>query len=206
MDDKTDRDQLNSLPVDSIRHSRESLNDLNESGPIGKKMKPSDVAEYDELISQLAHDLKIARHPDTLTTLRAIRLVLENKLTNNGNRGVSNESGCNAIKDATEIRIQKNKFRLDDVSLPKALLMRQKQSSNELNQNKSYAMASKESMTVDSLSASKDEPLKRAARALKLLYLYDQKQLQNQVNKTISSIQSITANPKTDPRLISIGR
>lgn len=55
----------------------------------------------------------------------------------------------------------------------------------------------------------KDETLalfERASSVLKLLYLDDQRHLQNRVNEIISSIQSLTANPKTDTRLLKTGR
>lgn len=93
---------------------------------------------------------------------------------------------------------QKSKFTLYDVSLPKALV--------ESSTTGPTVCDSNELENSVQESVDHGRVLERAAKALKLLYLDDQRRLQNQVNDLISSIQSITANPKTDPRLLATGR
>uniref|UniRef100_A0A6G1SCM3 UPF0568 protein n=1 Tax=Aceria tosichella TaxID=561515 RepID=A0A6G1SCM3_9ACAR len=197
--------------------------DRSDLGPVEKRMKASDFAEYDELINELADQLKLARHPDSLVVLKAARLLLEannNTLTpapssavvslmvdgDNSNRaaqlpqsqendtetrasGCLNKDGSSRLGDDRIRTIQQSKFTLNDVLLPKTLVT--KTSDSEKDVNKKYDLTS---------------AFERAAKALKLLYLDDQRQLQNQVNELISSIQSITANPRTDPRLLATGR
>lgn len=173
--------------------------------PAEKKMKPNDISEFDSLLNELAEHLKLARHPDSLTALRSARILIENTLKRQQDSDITRESsrlaGVTTVREKEEIRVRHSEFRLDDVSLPKLLSSTKRGLSNR--------DETKES--VDEEAMSKDEPteksaFERAARALILLYLDDQKQLQNQVNETISKIQSITANPKTDPRLIKTGR
>lgn len=223
--------------------------------PAGKKMRPSDQTEYDTLIDQLANRLKVARHPDSLVTIKAARLLIENILASSkvdlkqqssadsgsninttdpqpaSNRATNlahNNSSLSPTSDnnkANNIRIQQTKFNLDDVSLPSSLitswLLKSARTTTpaekmepKLNDISRAAAGSggdesgKETIMM-MMNERKDE-LKglseRALKSLKLLYLNDQKQLQLQVNEIISSIQSITANPKTDSKLLSSGR
>lgn len=51
-----------------------------------------------------------------------------------------------------------------------------------------------------------DETLNNAARALRLLHINDLRQLQTEINDAIVSVQSLTADPKTDSRLGKVGR
>lgn len=53
---------------------------------------------------------------------------------------------------------------------------------------------------------SKDETLIKAAKVLRILYINDLRDLQTKINHIIASIQSITANPKTDTSLGKVGR
>lgn len=111
----------------------------------------------------------------------------------------------NAADSEGEIRIQQSKFNLDDIPLPGVLMSNWK---NKINKNEIVA-ASSDIANIEDKKMKKDEldiAFERASKALRLLYLNDQKQLQLQVNEIISSIQSITANPKTDSKLVSIGR
>lgn len=162
--------------------------------PESKKMKPSDFDEYDSLVGKLADMLNIAVHPDTSVTIKAARLLIERIVSSGDMYGISerqtslSSKELHAPKAGDEIRIQQSKFSLDDVLLPTATTTN-KTSEPKLNVEK------------DDLGETYD----RAARSLKLLYLNDQKELQLKVNEIISSIQSITANPKTDYRLIAIG-
>lgn len=50
-----------------------------------------------------------------------------------------------------------------------------------------------------------DRVLNNAAKALSLLYIQDLRNLQTSINETIVSVQSITANPKTDTNLGRVG-
>ena len=50
-----------------------------------------------------------------------------------------------------------------------------------------------------------DPVLNRAAKALTLLYIQDLRNLQTKINESIVSVQSITANPKTDTKLGKVG-
>lgn len=52
----------------------------------------------------------------------------------------------------------------------------------------------------------KDKQLERPAKVLRMLYINDLRDLQNKVNQIIVSVQSITANPKTDSLLGQVGR
>ena len=45
-----------------------------------------------------------------------------------------------------------------------------------------------------------------AAKILRLLHIKELRDLQTKINETIASIQSITANPKTDSSLGRVGR
>jgi RLL motif containing protein 1 len=51
-----------------------------------------------------------------------------------------------------------------------------------------------------------DPKLDRIARILRLLYVRELRLLQNRINEAISSMQRITADPKTDSRLGQVGR
>lgn len=166
--------------------------------PASKKMKPSDFDEYDSLVRRLADILNIAVHPDTSVTIKAARLLIERIVSSDdaermskGRTSSSSSSSkeLHAPKAGDEIRIQQSKFSLHDVLLPTAAMT-------------SGTGEPKSDIEKDDLGETYD----RAARSLKLLYLNDQKELQLKVNEIISSIQSITANPKTDSRLIAIGR
>lgn len=169
--------------------------------PVGKKMRPCDYAEYDSLVDQLADRLNIARHPDPSVIIRAARLLIENTLSASKEReeDIGAEKGGQQKQrlqkqSAKEIRIQQSKFHLTDVSLPGATFS---------------AGGLSTTTTGASGDVKKDDLLETfigASRAIKLLYLNDQKQLQNQVNEITSLIQSLTANPKTDSRLLTTGR
>lgn len=170
--------------------------------PAEKKMKPNDYAEYDSLVDQLAERLNIVRHPNSTITIKAVRQLVENILSR-CDATESREKELSSTKITTSAtedkvsgsKIQQSKFSLNDVSLPSV-------SSTNIEVDEKSSMSKRK---IDK----KDEPdeiLERAARALKLLYLDDQKELQNQVNEIISSIQSVTANPKTDAKLLDTGR
>ncbi|XP_018398579.1 PREDICTED: UPF0568 protein C14orf166 homolog [Cyphomyrmex costatus] len=51
-----------------------------------------------------------------------------------------------------------------------------------------------------------DAMLDNAAKGLALLYIQDLRNLQTKINETIVTVQSITANPKTDTKLGKVGR
>lgn len=51
-----------------------------------------------------------------------------------------------------------------------------------------------------------DYVLNQAAKILRLLYIHDVRNLQTQINECIVSVQSVTANPKTDTALGQVGR
>lgn len=51
-----------------------------------------------------------------------------------------------------------------------------------------------------------DKQLQRPAKVLRMLYVNDLRDLQNKVNQIIVTVQSMTANPKTDSALGKIGR
>lgn len=180
--------------------------------PAGKKMRPCDYAEYDSHVDQLADRLNIARHPDNSVTIKAARLLIENiLLTKHDDKEVvrkGDEEGKQEKKKGSsgEIRIQQSKFDLNDVSLPTTIFSVESQASTGL---VSPPPPPTTTTTEASGDVKKDDLLETfigASKALKLLYLNDQKQLQNQVNEITSLIQSVTANPKTDPRLLTTGR
>jgi RLL motif-containing protein 1 len=54
-------------------------------------------------------------------------------------------------------------------------------------------------------TGSNDSVLTNSAKILRLLYINDLRELQTTVNEMIASIQSITANPKTDTTLGKVG-
>lgn len=220
--------------------------------PSGKKMKPSEHAEYDALVDQLADRLKMARHPDSSVTIKAARLLIENILSSSNvdqrqqlsadcsdpsqetldrtkhlahhssatPKAVVGDGGGGGDVDSKRAnpRIQQAKFKLDDVSLPSSLV--KSWTSSELSSPSLMTAPTKENNNDGSRDedkqirgeklmskGEKDElkgVLERASKSLKLLYLNDQKQLQLEVNEIISSIQSITANPKTDSSLLAL--
>lgn len=45
-----------------------------------------------------------------------------------------------------------------------------------------------------------------AASVLRMLYVADLRELQDQVNELLMQLQALTANPKTDSRLGKVGR
>lgn len=241
--------------------------------PVGKKMKPSDFAQYDSLVNQLAKRLKIARHPDSSIVISAASLLLDQLLTGSMSASSSPKpepkpsqssspllsststpsssvavaasttqtiadgygrdniqptilssddtkisqvvqkaqtksasSGTGFCGDTTGCKdspglMQKSKFIIADVTLPVSLSNKLVaiDGSNRVGGGvaKVHAGDVKDDLRVT---------FEHASKSLKLLYLYDQKQLQFLVNKTISSVQCLTANPKTDSKLISIGR
>lgn len=169
--------------------------------PVEKRMRPDDSEEYSNLVSQLCDKLKIARHPDTSVSIKAARLLIENVLADEGKKSSGDIRQENAPSGGStrygksvsdKMRIQKSKFRLEDLSLPKVALMTCEDEPMDENMG----------MEKDEL----DKTFEQASKSLKLLYLNDQKQLQYRVNEIISSIQSITANPQTDAKLASVGR
>ena len=175
--------------------------------PAEKKMKPNSGDEYGRLLSELARQLKLARHPNSLTVIKAARLVVEQMLSSkeHGTSHGGDNPGADRPDGAREreIRIQQCKFRLEDVPLPECLDVGE--STNQLSESNKSQLGSGGVVVTDGAKTKDELKFERAARALKLLYLDDQKQLQNRVNETISAIQSITANPKTDPRLLASG-
>lgn len=51
-----------------------------------------------------------------------------------------------------------------------------------------------------------DAVLDKAAKVLRLCFIHDLRDLQTKINEIIVTVQSITANPKTDTRLGKVGR
>ena len=51
-----------------------------------------------------------------------------------------------------------------------------------------------------------DQDVTEAARILRLLHIKDLRRLQTSINECIVTIQSMTANPRTDTRLGKVGR
>lgn len=249
--DKFNEEQQSLAP--QLKHPSPSSSSGIVIEPAEKRMRSSEFVEYDELLNELARQLKIARHPDPLVLLRAARLLIESNCLSlsaqkNQSYGTQNENAPQHMAaahsksalavprqqddDDSEIRIQQSsKFSLNDVMLPKSLI---KSATNNLGKQVKHRQqasgfsdkpqapdsatsggsiaslgrsVTRETRTPTSMT--KDElagVFEHAAKALKLLYLNDQRRLQNQVNESISSIQSITANPKTDPRLLATGR
>lgn len=146
--------------------------EVDDSNVANKRVKSCDYPEYDSLVDELARKLKLARHPDPSVTIKAARLLLEKRrATANSGEG---------------IKIQRSKFSLDDIPLPKNAVANWEKALNK--DDKSSA------------------DFERASKGLKLLYLDDQKQLQLKINEVISSIQSVTADPKTNSKLMTGGR
>jgi len=56
-----------------------------------------------------------------------------------------------------------------------------------------------------SFTSTKDPVLQHAAKVLRLLFITDLRDLQTKINECIVSVQTITANPKTDTRLGKVG-
>jgi RLL motif-containing protein 1 len=52
----------------------------------------------------------------------------------------------------------------------------------------------------------KDNVLNEAAKVLRLLHIQELRDLQTKINETIVSLQTITANPKTDSSLGRVGK
>lgn len=203
-------DQLESSEEQQLE-GRQQPPQQHQEGPVEKKMRPaSEFAEYDKLLDRLADRLKIARHPDSLVTLKAARILIENVLSSSSDKQHHNEQGEQTSgrrherhggDDVDETKIQQSKFSLHDIGLPKSLLMKSHDESARQQQ-----VTNEPSNDDNSEKDDLEQVFERSARALKLLYLDDQKQLQNRVNEIISAIQSITANPKTDPSLLTSGR
>ncbi|PSN35874.1 UPF0568 protein [Blattella germanica] len=51
-----------------------------------------------------------------------------------------------------------------------------------------------------------DYVLNQAAKILRLLYIHNLRDLQTRINECIVSVQSVTANPKTDTKLGKVGK
>ena len=203
-----------------------------ESVSAAKRMKSTDgdnplVAEYKDLVDQLADCLKLARHPKESQTIEAARILIEKTLLQNEAHRenvkiesadevapllsslVTSRAGIRQSDD--EIRIQRAKFKLDDVTLPASSALLSSQPRALVGQaNLSQARQSSATATATGDDDAKKDELEKsfehAAKALRLLYLFDQKQLQNQVNQVILGIQSITANPRIESRLQATGR
>lgn len=147
-----------------------------------------DNSHYNQLLDKLAKRLKIARHPDNSVTIEAAKTLIEDSISNQSREVII--SRANDKFEDPSSSIQSSKFNVVDIPLPKFL-------SEICDSNNS-----------NSTSSDKTNPnvLAHSARCLKLLYLEDQRQLQNQVNQAISSIQSLTADPKTDMKQMAVGR
>ena len=52
----------------------------------------------------------------------------------------------------------------------------------------------------------KDKILNEAAKILRLIHIKELRDLQTKINETIVSIQTLTANPKTDSSLGKVGK
>lgn len=196
--------------------------DVEESGRIyelaSKRMKPdTSDDEFERLLCQLADRLKIIRHPDSSITIKAAKLLIEEMLSSDDfgtNQRYPKQQNPeispdllrkNQLQQKRAARIQHSKFNIADVPLPKYLLDRFSQLEKPIDN----ANDGDQYQNVDSGETQKDDlelALRHASKALKLLYLDYQKQLQHQVNETILSIQSLTAYPKTDSKLLATGR
>ena len=58
---------------------------------------------------------------------------------------------------------------------------------------------------VDSGLSIKENNLNQAAGVLRYLFIHDLRELQTKINECIVSVQSLTANPKTDTKLVKVG-
>ena len=61
-------------------------------------------------------------------------------------------------------------------------------------------------LLVSAAAATLDKCLNQAAKVLRLLHIAELRQLQTSINEIIVTVQTITANPKTDERLGKVGR
>jgi RLL motif containing protein 1 len=71
------------------------------------------------------------------------------------------------------------------------------------------APVAKQTVVLDELPlgfSTGDNNLDRVARVMRLLYAREMRLLQDRINKSISSLQQITGDPKTDSRLGQVGR
>lgn len=114
-------------------------------------------------VESIAKSLQIPLHEDYLITLKAIKILVEERLT------------PDAIEKAKHKKPQKGVSRIPVAD-------------NELGFD------------------TKDPIVNEAAKALRLLHINELRELQNKINEAIVSVQTITANPKTDQRLGKVGR
>ncbi|XP_039254490.2 RNA transcription, translation and transport factor protein-like [Styela clava] len=114
-------------------------------------------------VESMAKALQIPLHEDYMVTLKAIRILVEERLTKSA---IEKAKDKKTEKGVTRIPIEDNELGFD----------------------------------------TGDEILNDAARALRLLHINELRDLQNKINEAIVSVQTITANPKTDQRLGKVGR
>ncbi len=120
--------------------------------------------EFKEGVKELAQFLKVPVHPtDHLLTLKAISLLIRNKL--------SMESNDKPLEKTRVAPIGKRK----------------------IDETIGFKIGS-------------DNVLNNCAKILRLLYVNDLRQLQTKINELIVSVQSLTANPKTDTTLGKVGK
>lgn len=209
IDNETSKKIVAQLTTDTTKKVTTSVG---SSGPSSsKKMKPDEFIEIDSLVNEVGDLLKLVRHPNNSVTIKAAKILLESlssekplSTTTQTTTSQQPMKSSDILDGDCEIRIQQSKFNLDDITLPSAIMSNWK---NKMAKNETTPLNDCDNNDIKRLTDKKlTEAFERASKALRLLYLNDQKQLQLKVNETISSIQSITANPKTDSKLVSIGR
>ncbi|XP_074605140.1 RNA transcription, translation and transport factor protein [Brevipalpus obovatus] len=88
-------------------------------------------------------------------------------------------------------------------------LRREEHSADSKSNVESRKKMDDKALTLDTTSLGfqvSDKQLERPAKVLRMLYLNDMRDLQNNINRTIVKIQEITAHPKTDSNLGQVGR
>lgn len=155
--------------------------------------------EYDIMLDRLSNKLNIVRHPDDSVLLDSIILLLKKQqgplnARTNENLLSRDNKGSGDSQFVPTFRLQKSTFNIEDIPLPNYLTNTKAASAAVVN-NQKPSLCDKELVILEN-----------ASKCLKLLYLHDQKQLQIQVNDIISSIQTLTADPKTESKQMAIGR
>eukprot|EP00117_Sycon_ciliatum_P024991 scpid76089/ scgid20843/ UPF0568 protein C14orf166; CLE7 homolog; UPF0568 protein C14orf166 homolog len=89
------------------------------------------------------------------------------------------------------------------------MLLESRFSPDAMKEFKQASLESKDMFALDKMDLgfdTKNKCLNQAAKVLRLLHIAELRQLQTSINEIIVTVQTITANPKTDERLGKVGR
>lgn len=179
-------DKYNTLTEQNLKKEPQVI----QSNPIDNLDFESN--EFKDGIKELAQFLKVPTHPtDQLLTLKAICVLIKKLISNEE----SSEGSEDEIQNESETEAEAN----ERIREKKREKQRQKIARTGINRR--IVEESSIGFKIGS-----DKVLSSAAKIVRLLYVKDLRELQTKINQMIVSVQSLTANPKTDSTKGQVGK